>query len=355
MNILVNISHPAHVHLFKYAIEMLFQNGHNVIVGARKKEFTIELLKAYNIKHVVLTKQGRGLTGLIKELIEQQIKLSKIIKNNSIDIMLQMNGIFNAPVGRFYRIPTLAFSDTENDKWANRFSFTLSKHVFSPTCFNHRIGGSWKNQIHYPGYHELAYLSPRYVSDKIVTENRFLVRFVGWAAGHDIGEKGLSDKQKTELVNILKDFGTVHVSSEAPLPREIASFAHRLHPSEIHHFMMKCRMVIGESATMASEAACLGIPAIFISNTGRGYTTEQDNKYGLIKHYQLNQWKQLKDRLKRWASRDMADEWQKKRWNMLKDKMDVTAWLVDLVQDYPKSIQESQSGNFERYFIKCAG
>ena len=57
--------------------------------------------------------------------------------------------------------------------------------------------------------------------------------------------------------------------------------------------MMKCRMVIGESATMASEAACLGIPAIFISNTGRGYTTEQDKKYGLIKHYRLNQWEEI--------------------------------------------------------------
>jgi predicted glycosyltransferase len=331
------------------------QNGHRVIVGARKKEFSLELLKAYNIKHVVLTKKGTGLIGLIKELLEQQIKIAKIIKNNSIDLMLQMNGIFNAPVGRFYHIPTLAFSDTENDKWANRFSFTLSKHVFSPTCFDHRIGGSWKNQIHYPGYHELAYLSPRYISDKIVTEDRFLIRFVGWAAGHDIGEKGLSNEQKIELVNILKEFGTVHISSEAPLPGEIAAFAHQLNPSEIHNFMMKCKMVIGESATMVSEAACLGIPAILISNTGRGYTTEQDKRYGLIKHYRLNQWEEIVDRLKRWGSQDLTDEWQKKRWDMLKDKMDVTSWIVDLVQDYPESIQDSQKGNFERYSIKCAG
>jgi predicted glycosyltransferase len=118
---------------------------------------------------------------------------------------------------------------------------------------------------------------------------------------------------------------------------------------------MKCRMVIGESATMASEAACLGIPAIFISNTGRGYTTEQDKKYGLIKHYRLNQWKEIVDRLKQWGSQDMTDEWQKKRRNMLNDKMDVTSWLVDLVQDYPKSIHDSQRGNFERYYIKCVG
>lgn len=354
MNIFVNISHPAHVHLFKYAIKIMCQNGHHVIVGARKKEFTLELLKAYHINYVVLTKKGMGLIGLIKELLEQQMKIAKIIKNNSIDLMLQMNGIFNAPVGRFFRIPTLAFSDTENDKWANRFSFTLSKHVFSPTCYSHPVGGSWKNQILYPGYHELAYLSPRYIPAKIVTEDTFLVRFVGWAAGHDIGEKGLSDKQKIELVHILKEFGTVHISSEAPLPEEIASFAHKLHPSEIHNFMMKCRMVVGESATMASEAACLGIPAVFISNTGRGYTTEQDKKYGLIKHYRLNQWQEIVDRLKRWGSQDLTDEWQKKRWNMLRDKMDVTSWLVDLVQDYPESIQDCHRGDFERYSIKCA-
>ena len=51
----------------------------------------------------------------------------------------------------------------------------------------------------------------------------------------------------------------------------------------------------------------------------------------------------------------MTDEWQKKRRNMLKDKMDVTSWLVDLVQDYPTSIHDSQRGYFERYYIKCVG
>jgi len=354
MNIFFNISHPAHVHLFKNSIKTMSRNGHNVIVAARNKEFTIKLLTAYNIKHIVLTNKRKGLAGLIRELLEQEIKISNIIKKQSIDIMLQMNGIFNAPVGRYYNIPTLAFSDTENDKWANSFSFPLSTSVFLPTCFNHQIGGSWKNQIHYPGYHELAYLSPKYVPRNFKTENRFLIRFVGWGAGHDIGEKGLSDKQKIELVNVLQNYGTVHISSEGPLPEELVSFKYILHPSEVHEFMMGCRLIVGESATMASEAACLGIPAIFISNTGRGYTTEQDKKYGLIKHFRINQWQQIIDQLKQWASQDLTDQWQKKRLSMLKDKIDVTSWMVDLVEQYPESIHDSLQGNFERYYIKCA-
>lgn len=352
MNIFVNISHPAHVHFFKNAIKTLSQRGHNVITGARYKEFTIDLLNAYKIKHTVLTRKGQGLIGLIKELIKQQFKISKIIRENQLDLMLQISGIFNAPVGRYYKIPTLAFSDTENDKWGNKLSFSLSRHVIMPTCFDHAIGGSWKKQIHYPGYHELAYLAPRYLTKKIEPEDKFLVRFVGWQAGHDIGEKGLSIDQKIEIINILKKHGSVHISSEAPLPDEIAEFACKIHPSEIHDFMVSCKMIVGESATMASEAACMGIPAIFISNTGRGYTTEQDKKYGLIKHYQLRQWNEIVRTMKEWASQDLRNEWQERRRNMLKDKIDVTAWMVDLVENYPNSITKAKSGSFSSYILR---
>lgn len=351
MNIFINISHPAHVHLFKNTIKTLSDRGHNVITGARYKEFTTELLKSYGIEHIFLTKKGYDLFGLLKELLEQQFKISKIIKKYSIDLMVSMSGIFNAPVGRCYEIPTLAFSDTENDIWANKISFRLTKHVFLPTCFDHNTGGSWKNQIHYPGYHELAYLAPRFITKKIEPEDKFLVRFVGWKAGHDIGETGLSTKQKIEIVNILNQYGSVHISSEAPLPDEIAKYKSKIYPSEIHDFMLSCKMIVGESATMASEAACLGIPAIFISNTGRGYTTEQDKKYGLIKHYPLKQWNEIVRTMKEWASQDICNEWQKRRRNMLKDKIDVTSWMVDLIEDYPDSLAAAQKGEFSQYAL----
>ncbi|MFP5212258.1 MAG: hypothetical protein ACLGPL_02660, partial [Acidobacteriota bacterium] len=98
----------------------------------------------------------------------------------------------------------------------------------------------------------------------------------------------------------------------------------------------------------------LGIPAIFISNTGRGYTTEQDRRYGLIKHYGIPEWDRIVDRLHSWASRDLFDEWQEKRRGMLKEKIEVTSWLVDLVERYPESMAEARSGHFERFAIRCA-
>jgi uncharacterized protein len=354
MNVFVNISHPAHMHFFKNTMKTLSQRGHRVLVGARNKEFTLQLLNGAQFEYTTLTKKGTGAFGLIKELVEQQLKISRIIRKTPIDIMLQISGIFNAPVGRYYGIPTLAFSDTENDKLANRLSFSLSKHVISPTCFSHDAGGSWPNQVHYPGYHELAYLSPRHAPKVERPPNKFLVRFVGWGAGHDIGEKSLSIESKIEIVQLLSRFGSVHISSEAPLPDTLREFAFKLHPSEIHGFMATCKLIVGESATMASEAACLGIPAIFISNTGRGYTTEQDIRYDLLRHYRLDQWEDVLQRTEEWAAKDLYDEWQEKRRKMLSEKIDVTSWLVDLVEGYPKSIGDAKRGSFERYRIKWA-
>lgn len=354
MNIFINFSHPAHVHFFKNAVRILSDRGHTIIAVARKKEFTLELLNAYQIQHVVLSNKGNGLFGLIKELVEQQIKIAKILRRQRIDVMLQIGGIFNAPIGKYYKIPTLAFSDTENDKWGNKLSFGLSKVVLSPTCFDHQAGGTWKNQIHYPGYHELAYLSPKYVPETIQPQDQFLVRFVGWGAGHDLAENGLSDLQKIEVVKILQRYGRVHISSEMPLPDEISKFACQIHPAKIHDFMKSCKMIVGESATMASESACLGIPAVFISNTGRGYTTEQDQAYGLIKHYRLDQWEQIVQCLNQWAASDLREEWQKRRRHMLNDKIEVTDWLVDLIENYPHSIGDARSAVFGRYAISCA-
>lgn len=354
MNLFINISHPAHVHFFKNAIRELSVQGHHIIVGSRRKEFTQSLLDAYQIMHHKISRQGSGVGGLIWELIVQQVKIAGIIKKYSIDLMLQIGGIFNAPVGKYLGIPTIAISDTENERWGNQVSFRLSTHVLLPTCYRHSPRDRFRNQVHYPGYHELAYLAPRFLNAPIQPEDRFLVRFVGWGAGHDLGERGLSAKQKIQLIRLLEKFGRVHVSSEAPLPAAVSHYAPSVRPAQIHALMRRCKLVVGESATMTSEAACLGIPAIYISDTGRGYTTEQDQRYGLVKHYQRARWQEALATAADWAAQDKPAEWQARRWRMLADKIDVTSWLVDVVNQYPHSIDEARQGIFERYFIKCA-
>jgi len=99
---------------------------------------------------------------------------------------------------------------------------------------------------------------------------------VSWKANHDIGEHGWSRALLAGLVQRLSAAGKVLISSEADLGAEFEPYLYRGRVSDIHHVMAYCRAFIGESATMASEAAVLGVPAVYAAETGRSYTDEQE-------------------------------------------------------------------------------
>ena len=53
-------------------------------------------------------------------------------------------------------------------------------------------------------------------------------------------------------------------------------------PEEMHTLLYYATLLYGESATMASEAAVLGTYAVYLDDVGRGYTDEEESKYGLV-------------------------------------------------------------------------
>ena len=61
---------------------------------------------------------------------------------------------------------------------------------------------------------------------------------------------------------------------------------------DIHHLLAHAQMIVGESATMSSEAAVLGVPAVMIATTGRGYTDDEERRYGLVRHFTDDQYDQ---------------------------------------------------------------
>jgi len=103
-------------------------------------------------------------------------------------------------------------------------------------------------------------------------------------------------------------------------------------------------MVFGESATMASEAAVLGIPAIYIDNDGRGYTNEQMNKYGIVFYYKESEQDQREAISKGVEILKYTEKqkWLNARQNILSDKIDVTKFIIRVVEEYPKSIENKK-------------
>ena len=287
MVLLIDILHPAHVHFFRHVICRLVEKNYTVLVTARKKEMSIDLLRRYNIPHVMISKQKNGL-GLIYEMFYRTVKLIGICLKHRPQMLLGIMGPSIAVAGFVLRIPTWVYYDTENAWITNWFSYPLANRVYTPECYKGNVG---KNQINYAGYHELSYLHPDvFKPDTSVIEKYgitskkpySILRFVSWKASHDIGEMGISHENKIKLLSHLKKYGSVFITSEASLPDELQKYQSPLAITEIHHLIAFAMVIVGESATMSSEAAVLGVPAIFISDTLRGYTIEEENVYNLV-------------------------------------------------------------------------
>lgn len=346
MRILIDISHPAHVHFFRNAIEIWRNHGHRVHIVSRRKDLALDLLHAYGLPNKCLSRAGRGKLHLLSELLIHECRLYRETAKIDPDIMLQIGGLFISHVGWACGIPTITFTDTEMASLSNALTFPFTSAVVTPSCYQGRAPSS--RHYLYRGYHELAYLHPnRFTPNSEVLqrlelaegESFFIVRFVSWGAAHDVGESGFKLPVKIEMVRELARHGRVFITSEGKLPRELEAFRFPIGPELIHHVMAFARLCIGESATMASEAAMLGTPAIFVSTSPRGYTTEQEKAYDMVYTFShLQQAEALAKMRELLKIGDIRELWAQKRRRLLKDKIDVTDWLVHLVEGYPESL-----------------
>lgn len=342
MNILVDITHPAHAHFFKNAIRLWIEHGHEVIITARDKEMNLRLLDAFNFKYTVLSRVKKGMFGLFGEMIQHESRLYRIARTRKAQILLQISGAFIVHAGKLLGTPSLVFYDTDNATLSNAITYPFATRICTPDCYPVSLG---VRHVPYPGYHELAYLHPnRFTPDPSVLRDVglkagdpfYLLRFVSWGATHDVGESGLSPENKLRFARELEKTGRVFITSESALPPDFDKYRISVGVERVHDLMAFARMYVGESATMASECAVLGIPAIYISKTGRCYTTEQESRYGLVFNYSNDRQEEAFARMKTLvATPDLAVAWQEKRRRMLADKIDVTGWMVDFVERFP--------------------
>lgn len=289
--ILVDICHPAHAHFFRVPIQIWIHQGHVVTVTSRNKDVAIEILDTLNIPHRSLGNPGRGPVGLAIELIRRNALLSTHIRRTRTDIATALGGTFAAQSAYLTRIPSVIFYDTEIASLQNRITYPLATRVVVPNCYD---GWTPKDKtVRYQGYHELSYLHPSsFIPDRDIAleagldpaRPTYLIRVVSWTANHDIGDHGMSLELLEAAIAQLSQAGKVIISSEATLPNRLDPLLYRGPATHLHHLMAFCAGYFGESATMASECAVLGVPAVYIAHSRRGYTDEQEAKYGLVRN-----------------------------------------------------------------------
>ena len=334
MRFLFDILHPAHVHVLRHPRELLLEAGHDVVVTARDKDVAGDLLQGFDIPHTVLSSRAVGTAGLAKELVLRTAALRKIVRAEKIDALVGLMGPSIAPIGRLLGVPSFVLYDTEVATRTNRWVYPMATEVITPACYQTPVRG---NHVTYNGYHELAYLHPnRFIPDAsklslfgLGLEVPYIfVRLPSLVSSHDGSEHSVPTHAWLEWFRRVETTFRVVVSSEAPLPPALDRYRLEGPVTEVHHVLAHASGLIGESATMAAEAAVLATPAVFIGATTRGYVDDIEQRYGLIRRFAPHEFLKATE-IADLLFRTGADEAVDAQARLIADHVDVSSWLVN--------------------------
>lgn len=345
MKILVDLIHPANIHYFKNFINVMKEKGNEVYITARDKDVLHKLLKSYEFDFINTGSGtiGKGAFGKLLYLIWSEFFMFAVVLRIKPDIIISFGSIPLAHNSFIFRIPNITFDDTEHAKLARQLSKPFVKKILTPDCYNKNLG---HKHIRFKGYMELFYLHNQWFKPndnvlKILGVNkgdRFVImRYVSWGAFHDIGQMGIPYDVRVQLVKEVSKYAKVFISSEGELPEDLKKYEIDISPEKIHDVLYFAELYIGEGATMASECAMLGTPAIYVNSLSAG-TLEEQERYGLIYGYR-NSNGVVEKAIELLNDPNLKTEWQKRRKNMLSDKIDVTSFIIWLINNYPKSLK----------------
>jgi predicted glycosyltransferase len=340
------MGHPAHFHLFRHAIRILEEKGHECRITSVRKDVLQNLLDAGGYRYTIIGNFSSTLLGKMIEQIRIEALLYREVKNFNPDILVGGTGsVAVAHVGTIARIPSIVFDDTEHARIEHTLMDPFVSTLCTPSCYCNDIG---ERHIRYNGFHELAYLYPGYFipCSTVISEiglaagDPFIVvRFVTWDASHDIGHHGILDREG--LVKALEPYGRILITSEGPLPAGLEKYRIRIPPEKMHDLLYYASLYIGEGATMASEAALLGTPSLLVSTlTGTmGNFLELEKRYDLMYSFSDSE-VALKKALDILSNPDSKNIWAGRLKRLLEDKIDVTAFMVWFIENYPQSFHE---------------
>lgn len=353
MRILIDLNHPAHVHYYRNFIKIMKERGHSICVISRNKEFEHYLLKFYDISFVGKGSGSNSILGKLLYFVKSVSIIKKESKKFKADLLI--GSPYSAISSKLLFKKHIAFGDTDHAKLTMFIMNPFNDVMLTPNSFKKDIG---RKHVRFNGFLELCYLHPNYYkpSDSVLdflnvkkNDNYVILRFVSWSAQHDIGESGLSNESKLQLIKELSKYAKVLITSESDLPDSFKEYKINIPPEKIHDALNYCSLYIGEGATMASECAMLGTPAIYVNSLSAG-TLEEQERYGLLYGFR-NSKGVLEKALQIIQNPDAKSEHQKKRDEMLKDKIDVTSFMLWFVENYPESFKIMKSNpNYQLRF-----
>lgn len=363
MTVLFDLGHPAHYHLVKHLAKKLSDSGIEIHYSIQKKDVLEELVKEapFSYKNILPNGRKSSKYGLVKSFITRFVNLLLYTLKIKPQILVGTSAEISY-IGKLLNIPSfnLCEDDAKIVPLHSNIAYPLATEILTPTsCDN----GRWnKKSIKYDSYQKLAYLHPNYFSPNELILRKYnisrpysLLRFSKLSAHHDYGIKGIDEPLAIQLINKLLISGSVYLSSEKVLSKNLDQYRLSIDPIDIHHILYFANILISDSQSMTVEAAVLGTPSIrFSSFAGRiGVLEELEHKYELTYGIKPEEPEKLINKLNELLNIDnLENNFKSRRQKMLADKIDVTSFFVWLIKNYPDSSIEFKNNPKIQYQFK---
>lgn len=360
MNVGLFLGHPAQFHLLKNLAQNLQRDGHKVFFAVKEKDILEDLLKTANLPYTkVRGKRGNSKLAMIWSVIKMDANIVRFMRKNKIDLLFGVPPVWGTRLLCRKPVIVCGEDDAHVAPRTAKLLFPLASEIITPqSCDN----GQWEHKsIKYPGFQKLTYLHTHWFkADKEIArrnginpdEPYFLIRFAKLNAHHDSGVNGISTDIARRLVEMLSPHGKIYITSERALEPEFEQYRLHINPLDIHHVMAYATLYIGDSQSMANEAAMLGTPSLrfndFVGAKKIGVMEEMEKVYGLTYGISSHEPDLLYAKVEELlAMPNLRDEFQARRKKMLAEKIDVTAFLTWFIENYPSSAQEAKNADLD--------
>jgi predicted glycosyltransferase len=331
--IFFDLNHPADFNLFRGLILKLREEGYRVRITARNKDRLHQLLRAEGIPF-----RGRGSGS--RFLAGKYILGAFLIALTFLRVLLFRPGLtisLNSPyliiASRILRIPSICFNDNDTDLRLHPF-IKIATYIFTPSSYPivfHRL------HFRIPIFKEMAYLP-----DPLRPEQRdgIFLRVTCTDTTHHSRRDALDLPVLRSYIESFSDRFDVFLSSEKVLPEGLNGSVNEPGPEGFHEVLNRCRVFWGNSATMAAEAALLGIPSVYVSAEISSCLRELKDA-GLLFHFMPNQLESsLQKAEELMESRRSCGEYCVLANWIRKSKIDMGAFLYWVVTNFPDSVDK---------------
>ena len=337
---------PAHVHIYKNAINSLAETKHDVLVMGRDYGCTKALLEYYDLPYQLYGKCGTAKSSLARELPRHFYNILRKTRRYDPDLIFGM-GAYSAFAGAVTRTPVVAILDSEPTSFDHAVSKPFTNVFLTPHAFQKDLG---QKHYRFRGFKETAYLHPEVYENNTDTikqqlqvgdEPYIILRFNAFGSHHDVSHGGFTQSQKERLINELSQYGSVFVSNEGDDIEYEAVHGRRfdLHPAMMHDALANADLLVADTQTMVTEAALLGTPAIransFVGDGDMGNFLDLEAN-GLI--YNLETFDDvLEQAVAILEDPAIQSKWRTRRDEYLSDKVNLTEIILDITTGFASS------------------